>query len=230
MTMRVAVTTTADAAYRISGPLETAGLQPVELPCIRIRFADPPVLERLRWLAGDADVLLFTSARAVRALWPDGGMPAVPAAVVGSATAEAVRAAGGTVDVVGSGGGDELVDELVETSAGRRIVFPRARSSDPSRADRLRLAGAEVYTHVAYETVPIAPGPDPVDAALFGSPSAVEGWRLSRDLDEPGIVAAMGETTAAALDEAGRVADIVPERPSVQALVDALADRQEVTS
>ena len=72
-----------------------------------------------------------------------------------------------------------------------------------------------MIAEVAYTAVPIGPGPDPVDGAVFGSPSAVAGWLSARTLDELAVVAAMGPTTAAALEHAGRPADIVPVPPSL---------------
>lgn len=226
--MRVAVTTSPDAAERWTRLLRDAGFDPVELPCIQVRLADQPALDRLRVEAESADLLLLTSPRAVRALWPDGGMPPVRCAVVGSATGDAVTAAGGDVALVGSAGGDQLVDELEGQVEGTRIVFAHAGATDPVRAERLRSAGAEVVRGVAYETVPIPPAYDAVEAALFGSPSAVEGWRIARDLEDVAVVGAMGPTTAAALSRVGREPDIVPESPSVRALVNELVAHQEV--
>jgi uroporphyrinogen-III synthase len=220
--MRVAVTTSADSSERVAAPLREAGLEPVELPCIEVRPADEAALDRLRREASDAEMVFLTSARSVAILWPAGGMPPVPCAVVGPATAAAVEAAGGEVAVVGSGGGDELVDLVEGEVRGRRIVFPHARASDPVRAERLRGAGADVVRGAAYDTIPVAPGDAPVDAALFGSPSAVEGWRLTRSIVDLGVVGAMGPTTASALDRAGRIPEVVADPPSVESLVRGL--------
>jgi uroporphyrinogen-III synthase len=225
--VRVAVTTSADSAERVSAPLREAGLEPVELPCIEVRPADEAALDRLRREASGADLIFLTSARSVAVLWPAGGMPPVPCAVVGPATAAAVETAGGEVAVVGGGGGDELVDLVEEEVRGRRVVFPHARASDPVRAERLRAAGADIVRGVAYDTIPVAPGDARVDAALFGSPSAVEGWRLTRSIVDLGVVGAMGPTTASALDRAGRIPEVVADPPSVETLVQALVTHLE---
>ena len=95
------------------------------------------------------------------------------------------------------------------------------RSADPAPAAGLRAAGAEVVAESVYETVPIAPASDTVDVAIFGSPSAVEGWCRSRSLDGL-VVGAIGATTAAALTHRGHPSDVVPERPSFENLVKAL--------
>lgn len=220
--MRTAVTTTTESYPRWELPLREQGLVPVGLPCIEIRPAAGSTLEAARRLAGSADLVVITSARAVRILWPEGGMPDVPAAVVGEATGRAVEEAGGAIGLVGDGGGDELVDRLVASVAGNRIFFPCGRRADRSRAERLQGAGATVETAVVYTTVPVPPADEEVEAVVFASPSAVEGWCLSRSLDVA-RVAALGPATAAALGERGRRPDLMPARPSVEALAAALA-------
>lgn len=226
MTRRVGVTTTADRVQAVCDLLAARGLVGVPLPCIRIAPAPREDIARVRAAARDADWIVVTSARAVRTVWPDGGMPQVPAAVVGSATGDAVEVAGGNVALVGSGGAAALVDLLVDRVAGARVVFPRARAADGATATSLVAAGAAVTDVVAYRTVPVPPGDDAVDAVLLGSPSALEGWRMTRGLDGL-VVAVMGETTADAVRAVGREPDVVPPEPSLAAVVDALADHLE---
>jgi uroporphyrinogen-III synthase len=154
-------------------------------------------------------------------------MPPVPVAAVGPATAAAVTAAGGVVEVVGEGDGDALGDLVAPTLAGRRVVFPHSRSVDPARIDRLRRVGAEMIAAVVYDTIPVPPGPDPVDAAIFASPSAVFGWLQSRTFSELSVVAALGSTTRAQLEGAGVADPVMGSRPTVPSLVDALVARLE---
>jgi len=68
-----------------------------------------------------------------------------------------------------------------------------------------------------------------LDVLTFASPSAAR--HFATCLDAPAraaaghsVIAAIGATTAAALDELGLPAAVVPERAGAQALVDALAD------
>lgn len=219
---RVAVTTTADAAPRVAAPLIAHGMTPVMLPCISISPAPPTVLDGLRDAAARADLIVVTSARAVRITWPDGDMPATPVAAVGPATAEAVVDAGGIVKVTGSGGAADLVAELDVT--GLRIVFPHARGADPGTDAELERMGASVYAATAYDAIPIAPNDDKVDAAIFGSPSAVDGWLLRRHLDGM-VIGAMGQTTASALRVRGVDDPVVAATPGFEAAVAALAER-----
>ena len=217
----VAVTTTSDAAPRLIGPLLRCGLRPVRLPCIAVHPSDPADLEALRDEADSADWIVATSPRTVEITWPDGGMPPVPVAAVGPRTAAAVTAAGGTVGLVGERDARSLVDAIAGRLPGRKVVFPHGRLADPATAEALARAGAEVTAIVAYDTVPVAPGLGEVDAVIFGSPSAVEGWSLSRPLT--GVtVAVLGGTTAAAVRDRGGHPDVMPARPGFGAVVEAL--------
>ena len=219
--LRVAVTTTADTAHRVAYLLRSDRLEPVMLPCIRIVVAPPEVLQRVRSATPNADWIVVTSPRAVHVTWPDGGMPEVPVAAVGPATGSAARRAGGRVEVTGNAGAASLLEALRPLVAGKRVAFPHARIADPATVAGLRAAGAEVMAESVYETVPIAPAEGPVDVVIFGSPSAVEGWCRSRQLDGL-VVAATGETTTSALIDRGRYPDVVPDRPGFKHLVTAL--------
>jgi uroporphyrinogen III methyltransferase/synthase len=214
---RVAVTTAADRLSVLSAMVRKRGLDPVELPCVEVVAFGGDNPQRLRDQAESADLIVVTSARAVTFTWPEGGMPPVPVAAVGPATAEAVSRAGGHPQVVGSGGAADLVAELESGISGKVVIFPHADGADPATAKRLRDAGARVVALPVYETRPTAPGPDPVDAAIFGSPSAVEGWCRSRSLDDL-VVAAIGETTARAVRVRGAEPQVVPARPDFDLL------------
>jgi uroporphyrinogen-III synthase len=88
----------------------------------------------------------------------------------------------------------------------------------------LEKAAAGMSTWEVYATKPVPPALDPVDAAAFGSPSAVEGWFQARGLQEI-VVAAIGGTTGAALYQRGHHADVVPERPDYAELLERLCTR-----
>ena len=220
--MRVAVTTAVDGGARIAGLLSAAGLAPVLLPCIRFDPSPKGAVERIRDAARSADWLLATSARALRLVWPDGMPPSPPVAAVGPVTAATAARLGATVELVGGDGASALVVQLAPRVAGATVVHPAAGGGDPTPVARLIAAGAVVVSVPVYTMSPIAPAADPVDAALFGSPSAVTGWLLARPVDELGVVAAIGHTTAAALEAAGRPPDIVPSPPDIATVVAGL--------
>jgi uroporphyrinogen-III synthase len=220
---RVAVTTTTDTAPRVCEALERCGLEGVGLPCIRIEPSPSVILDRLRDAATTSEWLVFTSARAIRILWPDGPMPSTKAACVGAATAAEVERREGRVVYVGSGGASALVDAIEADLAGDSVVFARARAGDVSVVDRLRVVAGTLVSDPAYDTIPTAPDPEPpVDAVIFGSPSAYVGWSLTRGLNNT-VVAAMGSTTATALTDAGHPPDVIPDTPGFDPLAAALA-------
>ncbi len=219
--LRVAVTTAADTAPKVARLLYRDGLEPVMLLCIRIVAAPIEALERLRSAARDADWIVVTSPRAVRVTWPEGGMPPLPVAAVGAEAASAATLAGGRVEVAGEAGAASLLESLHRLVSGKRVAFPHVRNADPATAAGLRAAGAQVVAESVYETIPIPPASDPVDVAIFGSPSAVEGWCRSRSLDGL-VIGAIGATTATALINRDHPPDVIPGRPGFENLVKAL--------
>lgn len=220
--MRVAVTTTLDAADRIAHAVEQIGLEPVRLPCIRVEPAPADTIARLRAAADEADWIIVTARRAVEIVWPGGDMPGSAAvAAVGRATAAAARSAGGRVAVVGDGGAAALRELLGGRVDAMSVVFPHARAADPATVRWLKERTALLTADAAYETIPVAPAQDTVDSVIFGSPSAVDGWCEARPLDGL-VIAAMGRTTARYLEGLGHPPDVVPATPRLEELVSAL--------
>jgi uroporphyrinogen-III synthase len=221
-TPRLALTTTRDRSLQLIDEVAGLGLEPVVLPCIELIPGSDAVIEAARIESARSDWLLLTSPRTVHKLWPEHGMPMTRVAAVGQATAEAVRDAGGRVAVVGDGGARDLVARISHMVAGQSVFFPHAADADWSIIDLLDGAGATVRTKVVYEIRPISPPDDPVDAILFGSPTAVTGWFLSRDL-EGLVVGVIGETTAAAVASHGYQSDVMPPSPSFGELTRLIA-------
>ena len=219
--MRVAITTTEDHFDRVASSFLAHGLEPVPLPCIRIRPASEDVLMSVKDAISAVGHVMVSSARAVETLWTECETVDADFYVVGSATAEAVERHGGTVRVVGSGGLTDLVDRL-EPLGLRRLVFPHADGTDRGSIEPLAASGVEVVSTVVYHTELLGPAADEVDAVAFSSPSAVEGWLSGRPLDDL-VVAAIGPTTAAALVRHGVGVAVVPPTPGHEDLAAALA-------
>ena len=209
----VAVTT--DRYPQVAPLFHEAGLDPVWLPCIQVEPAEPEVLEEARMLAEGADLLVVSSVRTVDILWPNGPIADVEVAAVGESTAAAAAARGGRVVVTGRAGLRDLVDQLADRLTG--AAFPHAAGTNPLTLEMLADAG--VHLVEVYRTTPIAPGPTSVDAVVFASPSAVEGWLLTRSL-EGLVVGVIGSTTRAAL---AAPPDVVAARPTYRALAEAMA-------
>lgn len=219
---RLALTSSADRSATLAPLVSSHGLEAVLLPCIEFSAGDLSVVDEARLRSSRCDWLVITSARTVGTLWPQGDMPDVSVAAVGPGSAAAVRAAGGSSTLVGTGGSEELFARLASKVSGRAVFFPHAADADLSGLDSLRAAGAGVDALAVYSVRPIAPGDDPVDAVVFGSPTAVRGWFLARATT--GLrVGAIGETTAAALTERGVSPEWVPREPAFETLVEQMA-------
>lgn len=222
--IRVAITT--DRFEEAASPFRPLRLDPVWLPCIRIERADAAQLARARESALAADLLLITSVRTLDLLWPDGAMPAVEVAAVGETTAAAVKARGGRLVLSGRAGLADLAARTADRLATVRVAFPHAAGADPVALEAIRARAFDFQEFEVYRTVPVAPGSIRVGAVAFGSPSAVEGWLLSRDFE--GIaVGVIGPTTWEAVSR-HRPPEVVAAQPSYQALADSLATYLEV--
>jgi uroporphyrinogen-III synthase len=220
--VRVAVTTAPDRAGAVTEVLEAAGLRAVLLPCIQVEAMSEEHIEPIRRRAVAADALILTSPRTVSILWPAGSMPRVPAFCVGPATAQAVERAGGVVGYVGRGGAADLAEDA--PLDGLRVVFPHSAGTDLRVVDRIRSRVAGLEHTVVYHTRPRPPSHEPVDAVLFGSPSAVEGWLMGRSLDGI-VVAAIGATTARHLTERGHRPHVTADPPDYREAARLLARR-----
>lgn len=223
--IKVAITT--DRYDTAASTFARRGLEPVPVPCIRVDPASGDVLAEAREKASGADFLLISSVRTLDLLWPKGSMPRVDVAAVGEMTAAAVEARGGRVAVAGRSGLDALIRDAADRLAGSRVVFPHAAGSDLSQLQVLRARVGTLIEIEVYRTVPVAAIDAPVGAVAFASPSAVEGWLLSRDLEQL-VVGVIGPTTGAAVARL-RPPDVVASQPSHTALARAMASYLEVS-
>jgi uroporphyrinogen-III synthase len=223
---RVAITT--DRFDSVASAYALRGLEPVPIPCLRVEPAGDDALTDAREAAADADLLLVTSPRTVSLLWPEQTMPEVEVAAVGESTAAAVTGSGGRVVAAGRSGLMALIDTVADRLQRARVVFPHAGGSDLAASQKLRQLTTHVEEYVVYRTVPTAPDMTPVEAVSFASPSAVQGWLMTRDLEDV-VVGVIGKTTGAAVARV-RPPDTVATRPSHKALALALADHLEKTA
>jgi uroporphyrinogen-III synthase len=96
------------------------------------------------------------------------------------------------------------------------VAYPHARRADPVVGELLRQRATLVHSCVLYDTIPIPPATEPVDVVTFASPSAVDGWSLTRGFDA--LVLAIGSATRATLEQRGHPPDLVADTPTFQAL------------
>jgi len=218
---RVAITTNIDRYAEPAAELERVGLEPVRLPCIEIKEV-PGAADRARAASAYVDLVVITSSRSLELVWGSGPLPSVQFAAVGPATAAAIDRRGGRVGTIGEGGALLLAQRLAGEVATRRVLYLHAHGSDQAAMRLLENRAAGFSAVEVYRSVPVGPAADPVEAVIFASLSAVEGWLSARSLAGV-VVGAIGATTSAGLKRHGRRPDVLAPAPSFTALVDALA-------
>ena len=199
--------------------------------------------------AGSYDWLLFTSANGVRAFFAEldaqGGdarrLAAARVAVIGPATADALRARGVVPDAQPDEYRGEALAEAVIAAHGRplrgaRVLLARAAVARDALPDRLRAEGAQVDVVAAYRTLPVADadrarmralieGGD-VDALCLTSTSTLENTLAALDGDAGLLarltVASIGPITTEAAARRGVRVDLTAESYTVPGLVAAL--------
>ncbi|MBL8614721.1 MAG: uroporphyrinogen-III synthase [Deltaproteobacteria bacterium] len=207
--------------------LAAAGLTPVHLPMLRLGPTGAPRP------AGRVDLLLVSSPAAAR-FCPSIAEMGVPAVAVGEATAEGLRARGLNLAAVGAGGGAEAVELLAAQLEARgpeaRGLYVGAATPSPELDAALAArGGGRVARWAVYDQLPV-PGlalalaqVGAVEAVCFTSGSMARAWAAAGGPTwAPGtrrIV--MGASTAAALEALGLPAEVVADRPRLDALVAA---------
>ena len=254
---RVLVPRTKDQAGELSERLRSFGATPEEVPTISVEPPRNPqqmdkavrglVEGRYKWIA-------FTSVNAVKAVKEkfDGyGLDArafsgLKIAAVGDKTAESLLAWGLRPDLVPSGEQsarglledwpehDELLDPI------NRVFLPRADIATETLAAGLVELGWEVDDVTAYRTVRAAPPPAPTreaiktgrfDAVVFTSSSTVRNLVGIAGKPHPStVIAVIGPQTAKTAEEHGLRVDALAEKPSAEALAEALASVGAVAS
>lgn len=237
---RVLVTRPVDQAQPLAEALRAAGATAISYPTITI--APPP-----SWIPFDEavtrlesyDWIVFTSPSAARLAMARAAellgrlrLPDAPAvAAVGAETARALAAHAIPVALVPDDQRQEgLLAALGTRAAGARILFPQALDGRSLLRDELARAGATVDVVPVSRTIalPLPVPPAPFDAATFASPSALHAFlaRWTPAALQDKVVAVMGPTTRDAALAAGVAVQVIPARPSVAALVAALAQHR----
>lgn len=222
----MAVTRDEAADGPLSQALSALGFVPVPCPCtIESPPSDETTLRAAAAQLATYDWVVCASTRAVNALmtarqapWPRGQRTAA----VGHRTAAAlVQAGADPPPVVAPDSGAEALWATLQdrdTWTGRRVLVPAVAAGRQDLIDGMRRAGADVRVVEAYRMVPRAP--DAVkadwlrlapDAAVFGSPSAVE--TLLRAVGPDALrglraIVAVGPTTAATITAHGLNASV----------------------
>lgn len=248
---RVLVPRTKEQAGSLSARLRGFGAVPEEVPTISVEPPrNPQQMDKaIRGLVeGRYEWIAFTSVNAVRAVrekFDEYGLDArafsgLKIAAVGDKTAAAIEAWGLRADLVPSGEQsarglledwppyDDVLDPI------NRVFLPRADIATETLVAGLLDLGWEVDDVTAYRTVRATPPPAPTreaiksgkfDAVVFTSSSTVRNLvGIAGKPHASTIIAVIGPATAKTAEEHGLRVDVLAPSPSVEVLVDALAD------
>jgi uroporphyrinogen-III synthase len=238
---RIVVTRPREYASGLAERLERLGADALVMPLIQVepmREADAKVLDAVLSDVAAYDWIVFTSAHGVAAVQEhlSGKLAGVKVAVVGPATAAAVRALGVEPSFVPANfAAAEILEGLGELE-GRRVLLPQADIADPWLAEQIRAAGASVDAVVAYRTVAVDPSvveakelEAGVDAIVLASGSAARSLaalaakfpRVTKALQRT-LVVAIGPKTAEAAREVALPVGLVADDASVEGIIEAL--------
>jgi uroporphyrinogen-III synthase len=222
------VLVTRERPGELAALLEAVGATVVHVPLIEVVEPDDggaalrdelSVLDRYDWLV----VTAAPGAERVAAAAAD--VPSVRLAAVGTTTANVLRTRSGrSVDVVPAvQHADALADELISATSGpQRMLLAHADRAAPLLAERLRAAGHDVTTVVAYRTRLLRPAPEATagaDALLLASGSSAEAWVHAMGPAAPPVVVAIGPMTAAVAERVGLKVSGVAADHSLEGLV-----------
>jgi uroporphyrinogen III methyltransferase/synthase len=248
---RVLVPRTKEQAGSLSARLRSYGAIPEEVPTISVEPPrNPQQMDKaVRGLVeGRYEWIAFTSVNAVKAVkekFEEYGLDArafsgLKIAAVGDKTASCLAEWGLRADLVPSGEQsarglledwpeyDEVLDPI------NRVFLPRADIATETLVAGLLELGWEVDDVTAYRTVRAAPPAAPVreaiksgkfDAVVFTSSSTVRNLvGIAGKPHVSTVIAVIGPATAKTAEEHGLRVDVLAAQPSVEDLVDALAD------
>lgn len=185
------------------------------------------------------DWLIFTSRNAVeffmKAAAGHGILASgVQVACVGAKTAAALSQYGIVAEAMPEEFASTNIADELGVVTNKRILLPQSEIARPELARALAAAGAHVEAIVTYRTIPNMPSDEAYDelekgfdVATFTSPSTVDNFlyltgRRGRELLTQALIACIGPTTAAAVNEAGFSVAIMPEEYTVEGLVTAI--------
>ncbi|MFZ5775541.1 MAG: uroporphyrinogen-III C-methyltransferase [Thermodesulfobacteriota bacterium] len=243
---RILVTRTREQASELVRLLEDSGADCVEGATIALMPPDSwdPLDQALDHLA-EYQWLAFSSINAIRFFFDrlyERGMDSralggLKVAVVGTATAEALREYGVVADLLpGEFTGDGLAEAMVTWGvAGTKVLIPRAKKAREALPEILKESGAEVtvvpvYQNVRptdYDMVRQALAEGGIDMVTFTSSSTVTNFlaMLGDDRDRllAGVkIASIGPITAKTVEKAGLRVDVQPGTYTIPALVEAI--------
>ena len=234
---RVVVTRRAEQAAELGEKLSAVGLEPLFLPTIALEALPAPDLDRALAEIERFEWLIFSSANAVRFFFRrvealNLSLKLPRTAVVGPATARALRAQQIEPDFMPESFTGEALAQGLGELAGQCILLPRARIGGAKIVQTLLEQGAVVTDIALYDTVTAVPEAAALaalalgyEAISFTSPSSVHGFLAIHGGNplEEAVVACIGPVTAEAAEESGLRVTLVPDEYTLDGLVQIIS-------
>jgi uroporphyrinogen-III synthase len=209
------------------------GLNTIEQPALAFEF--PEYWDRVLAVINDnlKSDWVFTSTNGVKALEElmNSGLqirPEVQLFAVGAKTQEALEELGLEAKIPFQQDGAHLAELIIEEGKINSVIYFHGNLSRDEMTDALREAGIEVVEVEVYKTAiqPVDLPAEEVDAILFYSPSAVEGFKQGQGFEQeqelPSLFA-IGPTTAKALGQETDQAVHMAEKPDTKMMLQAIS-------
>lgn len=237
---RVLILRPSEGAQEWAARLRAAGHEPVLYPTLRVVPPEDwaPLDRALHRLSqGKYHWLVLTSANGVRFVWKRLAVlglhvpTQVRIAVIGPATARALRAQGREPDLIPPAYVAEALADALGNVRGLRLLLARADRARPTLREILQRRGAHVDEVTAYRTLVAPPDTPPpqVDVVVFSSPSTVEGFVQAlrgRPFPENTRVVCIGPITAQAARAAGLPVHIVAREYTLEGILNVIGREQ----
>lgn len=218
------------------------GLEPIIEPALDFEFPDywDGVLKVIN--ENPKSDWVFTSSNGVKALKKliKNGLqvrPEVKIFAVGSKTKEALEALNLEAKVPKIQDGSHLADLIIEEGKIDSVIYFHGNLSRGEITEKLRSKNIEAIEIEVYRTKikPVYLPENPIEAVLFYSPSAVEGFKQGQGFDgELPDLFAIGPTTAEALrneaDTGVEIADTPDTKELLKTVADHLFNKENVNS
>lgn len=227
---RIVVTRPREQSEPLAGALERLGAAVAIVPLVDIApVEDTAELEAAGAALSSYDWVVFTSANGVRAFGLRLAAATAPrVAVVGPATADAVRRQGVEPAVVGDGIAADVAVRI-DVTGGSRVLVPQADIAGQDLAEALRARGASVDQVTAYRTLPHAPSRaerkelHAADTIVLASGSAARSLAAQGGAGDA-LVVCIGSKTAAVAREVGLRVGLVADEATADGIIRALVE------
>ncbi|HFI0638125.1 TPA: uroporphyrinogen-III synthase [Streptococcus suis] len=235
MTATIVITREGAIDLDLRAALENAGFQLATVPLIA--FQAHPLPQQVKQELEKADWLFCTSATAFECF-----MPYLPSSVqiasIGEQTSRTIRQAGRSVafESTSQYGKDFVAEWLVLGLERQKILLPQSHLANPLIAERLRQEGHSVLAWEMYDTVAHQAGQAQLAPYLeldrvlwtFASPSAWHSFtEVVQKLPASHKIAVIGKTTAQAVKDSGYEVDLIPDKPSITAMLETIMDKEK---